>query len=366
MTPNPALATSSVADSLSPQPPTVADQLDQLLGEHLMPLRARTPGADEPYLLAVDASGEPVVVEVVPVLDEAAIVTALRHAGRAARMSTRDLAQAYQGGADRFAGHLAAFRRTVPATALLSTFVRGGARLLLVCTHVSPGVADVLEFLLQPGWQVDVLRARVVTEPDGQRVVELSPVVRPAGPRRELDLPTRPGAPRRDDVLFDPTPVFRSTPVPRFSDRPSPSAFGGWERPADPLGLGPLAGPATPPHAPVAPPATTPPVPSATAPVAAPGEREVVDPVLVALADALDGPAPLVWCDRTGTSFEALLRADGVIQLADGATFGDLDAATRAISGDDGPLDAWEMWRVDGPGGPTLAELARAVFPDQF
>lgn len=69
---------------------------------------------------------------------------------------------------------------------------------------------------------------------------------------------------------------------------------------------------------------------------------------------------------RTGTSFEALLRADGVIQLADGATFGDLDAATRAISGDDGPLDAWEMWRVDGPGGPTLAELARAVFPDQF
>ncbi|KGM15018.1 hypothetical protein N867_12880, partial [Actinotalea fermentans ATCC 43279 = JCM 9966 = DSM 3133] len=200
----------------------VADQLDALLGEHLMPLRARTPGRDEPYLLAVDASGQPVVVEVVAILDEDAVMAALRHAGRAARMTTRDLAEAYSGGADRFASHLAAFRLTVPATALLSTFVRGGARLLLVCSHVSAGAADVLEFLLQPRYQVDVLRAQVVTEPDGQRVVELSPVARPTPPRRDFELPPW-AEPERPDPLFDPTPLFRSTSATRPERRLGPS-----------------------------------------------------------------------------------------------------------------------------------------------
>lgn len=152
MSTNHTLAPTQAPGRQAPPQAMVADQLDALLGEHLMPLRARTPGRDEPYLLAVDASGQPVVVEVVAVLDEDAVMTALRHAGRAARMSTRDLAEAYSGGPERFASHLAAFRLTVPTTALLSTFVRGGARLLLVCSHVSPGAADVLEFLLQPRW----------------------------------------------------------------------------------------------------------------------------------------------------------------------------------------------------------------------
>src|SRR5665648_230707 len=205
-------------------PSMVADQLDALLGEHLMPLRVRSADADEPHLLAVDASGQPVVVEIVALLDEEAAIRALRHAGRAARMSTRDLAQAYRGGADRYASHLAAFRLTVPSTALLSTFVRGGARLLLVCSQISAGMEDVLEFLLQPGWQVDVLRAEVFTEPDGRRVVE----------------------------------------------------------------------------------------------------------------------------------------------LADGRQYGDVETATRAVSGLRGPLDAWQVWHVDSPSGPTLADLAAESFPGQF
>ena len=158
-----------------------ADQLDTLLGEHLMPLRIRANGADEPYLLAVDASGQPVVVEVVGLLDADAVLRALRHAGRASQMSTKDLADAYSGGADRFASHLAAYRLTVPASSLLSTFVRGGARLLLVCTHMDPGVRDIVDFLLQPGWQVDVLqvRAQVV---DGQRVMDVSPILKTPEP----------------------------------------------------------------------------------------------------------------------------------------------------------------------------------------
>lgn len=387
----------------------IADQLDALLGEHLMPLRARTPGSDEPYLLAVDASGQPVVVEMVAVLDENAVVKALRHAGRAARMTTRDLAEAYSGGADRFASHLAAFRLTVPSTALLSTFVRGGARLLLVCSHVSPGAADVLEFLLQPRWQVEVLRAQVVTEPDGQRVVELSPVAHPTPPRRDLELPPW-AEPEEPDPMFDPTPLFRSTSVSRSSHRIGPSSplqrwddlryddrdpnsavrryddlrRDPWERrredrrstgsmPSVTVGLPPASGPGTGPQ-PAARPA--PALPSSRpAPTVVPPSyavrmdeprREAVDPVLVALADALDGPAPLVWCPNSATRFEATLRADGFVELANGSRFGDIEEATRAISGEDGPLDVWQLWHVDSATGPTLAQLAEAVFPDQF
>lgn len=365
---------------VSPQP-MVADQLDALLGEHLMPLRARTPGRDEPYLLAVDASGQPVVVEVVAVLDEDAVVNALRHAGRAARMSTRDLAEAYSGGANRFASHLAAFRLTVPTTALLSTFVRGGARLLLVCSHVSPGVADVLEFLLAPGWQVDVLRAQVVTEPDGQRVVELSPVARPTPPRREFDPP--PWAREHVDPLFDPTPVFRSVPVRRarngapaveeLAPLRAPASGSPSAQPSDllrPSRSAPAPEPAPAPEARPARPAPVVVAPSFAVPlttVQAPPAPPVVDPVLAALAEVLEGPVPLVWCpDQSGSCFEAMLRADGMVELGDGTHFGDLEAATRAVSGVTGPLDVWNLWRADSASGPTLAELATVVFPDQF
>lgn len=392
-----------------PQPPSrqatpqvmVADQLDALLGEHLMPLRARTPGSDEPYLLAVDASGQPVVVEVVAVLDEDTLMTALRHAGRAARMTTRDLAEAYSGGADRFASHLAAFRLTVPATALLSTFVRGGARLLLVCSHVSSGSADLLEFLLQPGWQVDVLRAQVVTEPDGQRVVELSPVARPTPPRRDFELPPW-AEPERTDPMFDPTPLFRSTPPPRTDvrpgtgpqqrwddlryDQPDPNSAARryddlrhdpWERRReDRRGSVPTSGPFPIASAPVSAPTpvAAPPM-SRPVPVVVPPSYAVrfaeptlepADPVLIALADALDGPAPLVWCSDDGMCFEATLCPDGYVELTNGARFADVEAATRAISGEVGPLDAWQVWHVDSATGPSLAELAVAVFPDQF
>lgn len=410
------------ASRVTPPQAMVADQLDALLGEHLMPLCARTPGRDEPYLLAVDASGQPVVVEVVAVLDEEAVLTALRHAGRASRMSTQDLAQAYSGGADRFASHLAAFRLTVPATALLSTFVRGGARLLLVCSHVSPGAADALEFLLQPRWQVDVLRAQVVTEPDGQRVVELSPVARPTPPSREFELPPWAEA-DRPDPLFDPTPLFRSTLAPR-SDRRAPRQerwddlrFGDprydrrfddrertgarryddplgdpWERPRDDRPRDGRWAPPAPPvvqtresalppapvsaavpvAAPVAVPVAVPPrpapavVPPSYAVRLASPKTEPADPVLVALSDALDGPAPLVWCPDPTLCFEATLCPGGFVELANGTRFGDLEAATRSISGVDGPLDAWQVWHVDSATGPTLAELAEAVFPDQF
>lgn len=341
-------------------PSMVVDQLDALLGEHLMPLRVRSADADEPHLLAVDASGQPVVVEIVALLDEEAAIRALRHAGRAARMSTRDLAQAYSGGADRYASHLAAFRLTVPSTALLSTFVRGGARLLLVCSHISAGMEDVLEFLLQPGWQVDVLRAEVVTEPDGRRVVELSPVARSVVPQRIVDSPAwaRGLDPDPFPAPFDPTPLYRNRAAAR-SDWPpeDSSAMAGWSSTADV-------------HEPAWSPLTRPApliVPPSFAVPLAQLDTDVPDPLLAAVAAALAGPAVLVWApDGAAECFEALLHEDGIVELADGRQYGDVETAARAVSGLRGPLDAWQVWHVDSPSGPTLADLAAQSFPGQF
>lgn len=165
----------------------LAEHLDTLLGERLLPLRLRAGDEDEPYLLAVDAAGQPVVVEIVAVLDEVAVLRALRHAGRAAGMSAQDLASAYRGGATRFAAHLAAFRASVPATTLLPTTVRSGARLLLVCSAIADGIQDVVEFLLQPGWQVDILQVAVVPGADGARIVDVHPLTRTPPPRRALE-----------------------------------------------------------------------------------------------------------------------------------------------------------------------------------
>ena len=316
------------------QPP-VRDNLDEMLGERLMPLRVRQGDVDEPYLLAVDASGQPVVVEVTPLLDEVALLAALRHAGHAAQMSTRDLAAAYSGGADRFASHLAAFRLTVPSTALLATFVRGGARLLIVCTVVDDAVAETVEFLLQPGHQVEVLHMDVRQDAEGRRVAELSPLepgpppVRTATPGPQRPVPVRNGS----------VPVRNGSVPVRNSVRNGvlPARTGG----ANGRGSGQVPHRSPRAHPVVRPPSFASPVPSGLAGVG-----------------AAVGPVALVWAQRSGACFEALLHVDGTLELTDGTRYRDPDDAARAVSGIRGWMDGWGVWRVGSTDGPSLGDLA--------
>ena len=175
--------------------PAVADaefveHLDALLGDHVLPLRFSPGVADEPYLLAVDASGHPVVVEAAAVLDEATILRGLHFAGRAARMNTEELARTYPGGPQRYLAHLAAFRLSVPAAQLLSTHVREGARLILACTAIAPEAAGAVDFLLQHV-QVEVLRLR--SREVGGAVVVVAESIARTPPRRTLPEPTPAG-----------------------------------------------------------------------------------------------------------------------------------------------------------------------------
>ncbi len=84
-------------------------------------------------------------------------------------------------------------------------------------------------------------------------------------------------------------------------------------------------------------------------------EPTAVDARLVALAGR--GPLALVWHRRRrGQTYEALLRADGVIELVDGTRVTDPSAAAEIASGAQVPVDGWRVWRVEGEEGPSLAD----------
>ena len=135
----------------------LTDHLAAIAGEPLFAVRSRTSSpdhADQPTLLALDATGRPVVIDVGQVLDDDAIVSALRHAGAAARMTTTDLARAYHPDPSRFAVDFAAFREQAAFGAQSSR--REGVRVVLLCSEVAAEASDLGAEQDQP----DTLAAR--------------------------------------------------------------------------------------------------------------------------------------------------------------------------------------------------------------
>ncbi|WP_046530042.1 hypothetical protein [Cellulomonas sp. FA1] len=161
--------------------------LAAIAGEPLFVVRARgtSERADLPELLALDAAGRPVVVEVAQVLDDDALVAALRHGGAAARMTTTDLSRAYHADPGRFAVDFAAFREQVPFGAGAGR-APAGVRLLLLCSEVAAEAADTLGFLRAGAHQVDVLQVGVVRG-DERRLLEVSPLALHEGVRRSVE-----------------------------------------------------------------------------------------------------------------------------------------------------------------------------------
>src|SRR5450830_1412390 len=169
-----------------------------------------------PHLLAVDASGQPVVVEVVHRLDGDALLRALKYGGQAARLSSRDFASLYHRGAENFEADLAAFSSDVPVVSRHAAVRHPGSRLLLVCADVEPGVLDAMEFLRQPDWHVDVLQIGVLSGSDGRRFVDVSPLskvrVEPGHATRDWLPPTRHAATAPSAATANPPTPHASEP----------------------------------------------------------------------------------------------------------------------------------------------------------
>ncbi|MFC8731356.1 hypothetical protein ACFT5B_02715 [Luteimicrobium sp. NPDC057192] len=194
--------------------PVVDDHVSRLLGEQIFPVVSRAPGArpeDAPHLLALDAAGHPVVIEMVARLDAASLALALAHAGRAGRLTLSDVAARFPEGLPAFEAAYDEFRRKAPIARTRGQ--REGSRLLLLCAQVDPGVTDALDFLRVTNRAVTVLRLGVVTGPDGRRLVEVEPLHGARRPTESSDeraqaAPSAPApAASDDDDLADATMI---------------------------------------------------------------------------------------------------------------------------------------------------------------
>ncbi len=234
--------------------------LAAIAGEPLFAVRSRAAApdhADLPELLALDATGRAVVIDVVQVVDDDAVIAALRHAGAATRMTTTDLARAYHPDPSRFAVDFAAFREQ--AAFGTQTNRREGVRLILLCSEVAAEAGDTLGFLRGPGRHVDVLQVGVVRGVDDRRLLDVSPLATHEGARRSVE------------------------PTALRLVRSSEGFVGGSSGPYEPL-VGPVAPPrtpatgelraVTPPPAAPAPPAPTP----LRAPTGAPTDKPRTPP----------------------------------------------------------------------------------------
>jgi hypothetical protein len=182
-TQRPLLVTSANGpDGSEPGLKTTANQvvdshIDGLLGEEVFPI-AQGSGPDEPHLLALDASGSPVVVELVADLDRENLAKALDHAGAAGRLTRAELAARYSGGASSFQHDVAAFYDSVPITRTQAgKNGGGGARLIIICQNAPDEILNAVDFLRQPSMPVEVLKMGVVNSNDGRKFLDVSPLV---------------------------------------------------------------------------------------------------------------------------------------------------------------------------------------------
>ncbi|GEL99822.1 hypothetical protein [Cellulomonas terrae] len=240
----------------------LAHHLAAIAGEPLFAVRSRTNApdhADLPELLALDATGRAVVVDVVQVVDDDAVIAALRHAGAASRMTTTDLARAYHPDPSRFAVDFAAFREQAAFGAQSNR--REGVRLVLLCSEVAAEAGDTLGFLRGPGRHVDVLQVGVVRGVDDRRLLDVSPLATHEGARRSVE-PTALRLVRSSEGFASGSQFEQNLPPVPHVRTPATGELRAVTPP-------PVATPAVPAPTPLRTPPTTAPIPQAT-PRAAP------------------------------------------------------------------------------------------------
>ena len=290
----------------------VLDHLPALLGERLFMTLPGTSVPDalsrgEATVLAIDAAGDPVVVQAVPLLAGAQLLVALGSAGQATSTTRGSLAAAYAPGPDHFHHDLAAFfdRDGVPR----ATGTGRSARLVLVCAEIADDAVDAVSFVSADAGRVQVLTVGTVEGPSGRALLDVS-VLRPGevAARRtvSIDLDSAAGRPGPHTAARSAvTPTTSSATLPAFGRtdpagavrRPPPRTPAGHDhhpvRTADPTDVRRSRPAASPDRTapPISPTVSTsrPAVAPAVSPAVPPGVvDDVYVPVFLDLPEALD------------------------------------------------------------------------------
>lgn len=119
-------------------------------------------------LVALDASGQVVSVQVLRSLDSQSMVAALGALNEVRTLGWNELSQMYPGGQAAFRAALANFRSSMPANAT------PGPRLIVVAAHVSQGLRPAIEVLAASGMEVNEVSLREMS--NGRRFIEVTPV----------------------------------------------------------------------------------------------------------------------------------------------------------------------------------------------
>ncbi|NCD18794.1 MAG: hypothetical protein EOL89_02245 [Actinobacteria bacterium] len=312
----------------------VRDQVIQLIGRTLFPIQwtgaegSHAARAEPHRLVAMDASGQVVSVEVLAALDSVGLVDALARAGRTAALGWLDLAELYPRGAAVFRRDWNVFRESLPPRPI------PGPRLYIVTSRIADDVRPALEMLADSGVEVFEVSQRELA--NGRRFIEVTEPFRVSVPTINAYAALQAG--RRPDLVIDHDEDIRQllavAPDGQNIDADiveTPGAVHPFGSPADEVDED-----------------------------AADEDAGAADPHMLAIAEVCGEETPLVWVQhRKGLRHEAVLRLDGTLALPDGRLFADPSRAAAIASGRRG-VDGWQLWRIT-EGGPTLAEARDEV-----
>lgn len=142
----------------------VREQVAQVLRRPLFPVAWKQLDAGH-SLVAIDGSGQVVVVELLPKLDSTTVVAAMGRLNSTSHLGWAQIASLYPAGPTAFQKDWTAFRETMPAR------INPGPRLSIVSPSVSPDVLSSLSVLSDSGLEVFSLSVRSLSS--GRNFVEI-------------------------------------------------------------------------------------------------------------------------------------------------------------------------------------------------
>lgn len=152
------------------------NSLESFVGEDLFPVarqpKIRTGGI--PDVIALDAGGRVVVIEVKRSIERTQLAQCLEYAGWARRTNLDELAGLYHRGVAAFFADWQEFTKT--STPLV---VNASPRLVLVAARFDDRTSDALAFLKDSGTPVELVPVTLYRDPDGERLLHVDTEIEP-------------------------------------------------------------------------------------------------------------------------------------------------------------------------------------------
>ncbi len=188
------------------------DNLEELTGENLFRV-ARQPvlPLGRPDVIALDSQGRVVIIEVKRDVDRQQLAQALEYAGWARNVGLDELAQRYHGGPSEFWEDWKEFTQTDTPRLVVRK-----PQLVLIARGFEPRTFQALEFLVENGLPVMVLKVAFYADEDGRRFLNVDWETEPETSVNAAATPS--GGDSTDDATSAPVLDFREVTLADVAD----------------------------------------------------------------------------------------------------------------------------------------------------